>query len=52
MKVETDFCQQQDMVVTNKYFKLHERRLYTWESPADNVNKVIRNQMDFILIKK
>lgn len=28
------------------------RRLYTWRSPADGPNNVVRNQIDFILINK
>ena len=42
------FCQEQEMVVTNTYYEKPERRLYTWRSPGD----IARNQIDFILIKK
>lgn len=48
------FCQEENMMVTNTWFKLPPRRLYTWVSPQDNPknNKIVRNQIDFILINK
>lgn len=47
------FCQEKDVVITNTYFKLPERRLYTWKSPADGIdNKIVRNQIDYFLINK
>lgn len=47
------FCQENDVVITNTYFKLPERRLYTWKSPADGANnKIVRNQIDYLLINK
>lgn len=47
-----EFCQEHDMAITNTFYKLHERRLYTWKSPADKDNKIRRNQIDYVLIKK
>ena len=40
-----DFCSQNNLQVINTFFKLHPRRLYTWQSPDRNT----RNQIDFIL---
>ena len=42
------FCEENELVITNTFFKHHPRRLYTWKSPGD----VHRNQIDFITIKK
>lgn len=46
------FCQEEDMKITNTWFQLPSRRLYTWKSPADQPQNIIRNQIDFILINK
>lgn len=46
------FCQEEYMKITNTWFQLHNRRLYTWKSPADRTDTIIRNQIDFILINK
>lgn len=49
-----DFCVENDMIITNTWFKLPKRRLYTWKSPNDdplNPNST-RNQIDYILINK
>lgn len=47
------FCQEHKMVLTNTFFKLPKRRLYTWRSPADKPGRlIIRNQIDFILINQ
>ena len=43
-----DFCIGNELVVANTLFQQHPRRLYTWISP----NGKVRNQIDFILIKK
>ena len=45
-----EFCQKNRMLVANTWFKLHPRRLYTWTSPLHTANRIIRNQIDFILI--
>ncbi|KAL1446089.1 hypothetical protein WDU94_009850 [Cyamophila willieti] len=48
-----EFCQNEDMLVTNTTFKLPKRRLYTWKAPADGIdNNIVRNQIDYILIRK
>ncbi|XP_023242378.1 craniofacial development protein 2-like, partial [Centruroides sculpturatus] len=47
-----EFCQENDMVITNTWFKLPKRRLYTWKSPADNNHSPIRNHIDYILVNK
>jgi hypothetical protein len=46
------FCGENSMCVTNTFFKLPPRRLYTWKSPADTEEHLVRNQIDFILINK
>lgn len=46
------FCQDQNLIITNTFFKLPDRRLYTWRSPADKPNKIVRNQIDYIMINE
>lgn len=46
------FCQEHKTVLTNTFFKLPKRRLYTWRSPADKPGRLIRNQIDFILMNQ
>lgn len=45
-----EFCQENNLVITNTCFKLPYRRLYTWKSPQDQIGKVVRNQIDYIAI--
>ncbi|XP_030757748.1 craniofacial development protein 2-like [Sitophilus oryzae] len=45
-----EFWQNKSLVVSNTFFKLPKRRLWTWKSPAHNQDNIIRNQIDFILI--
>ena len=40
-----DLCSRNSLVVMNKMFKQHARRLYTLKSP----DKITRNQIDYIL---
>ena len=40
-----EFCQENALVIANTLFQQHNRRLYTWTSPADQH----QNQMDSIL---
>lgn len=47
-----EFCQQNDFVITNTWYKLPKRRLYTWTSPRHTAQHIIRNQIDFVLINK
>ncbi|XP_039760435.1 craniofacial development protein 2-like [Pararge aegeria] len=42
------FCNEQNLVITNTCFEHHIRRLYTWISPGNRY----RNQIDYILIQK
>ncbi|XP_030747721.1 craniofacial development protein 2-like [Sitophilus oryzae] len=44
------FCQEKSMAVANTWFQHHPRRLYTWKSPRDQTESVVRNQIDYILI--
>lgn len=46
------FAQEHELIVTNTFFKLHPRRLYTWKSNAENENRIIRNQIDFVMINQ
>ncbi|XP_065218893.1 craniofacial development protein 2-like [Planococcus citri] len=46
------FCQTNKLIVGNTYFKLPKCRLYTWKAPGDNLNNVIRNQIDYFLINR
>lgn len=36
----------------NTWFKLPPRRLYTWSAPGHSSSRIIKNQIDFILINK
>lgn len=45
-----NFCRDHNLIVTNTWFQHPERRLYTWKSPADTEQRIVRNQIDFILI--
>ena len=40
------WCEGENMVITNTWFKEHPRRVYTWKSPGD----ILRNQVDYIAI--
>ena len=40
------WCETNNMVITNTWFKHHARRTYTWKSPGDQC----RNQIDYITI--
>ncbi|XP_030746569.1 uncharacterized protein LOC115875286 [Sitophilus oryzae] len=44
------FCVENNLLIANTFFKQHPRRLYTWRSPADREKKIVRNQIDFILL--
>lgn len=46
------FATEEQMVITNTFFKLPLRRLYTWKSPQDSSDHLVRNQIDYILINK
>lgn len=46
------FCEENRMVLTNTFFKLPKRRLYTWRSPRDKSGNIVRNQIDFIMINQ
>ncbi|XP_047002916.1 uncharacterized protein LOC124620289 [Schistocerca americana] len=48
----SQFCQENNLSITNTFLKLPKRRLYTWKSPRDCNEEVCRNQIDFILINK
>ena len=43
-----EWCESNDLMITNTWFKKHPRKLYTWKSPGDQ----IRNQIDYITINK
>lgn len=44
------FCQEEGMIITNTFYKLPKRRLYTWKSPQDSDQNPVRNQIDYVLI--
>ena len=46
------FCEEHNFIITNTWFQLPKRRLYTWKAPADNNNTRIRNQIDYIMMKR
>jgi len=46
------FCQEENMKITNTWCKLPPRHLYTWKAPGDRPENIIRNQIDYILLKK
>ncbi|KAI5717312.1 hypothetical protein M8J77_003669 [Diaphorina citri] len=43
-----EFCEQHDLIVSNTYFEVPNRRRYTWKAPGDRN----RFQIDYILTKK
>lgn len=45
-----ELCEQYELVVVNKLFSQHPRRLYTWRFSQHISQKIVRNQMNFILI--
>lgn len=47
-----EFCQENELMLANTFFKLHPRRLYTWTSPQHTANNIVRNQIDYIIINK
>lgn len=46
------FVEENELVVLNTQFKMHPRKLYTWISPLSKAERIIRNQIDYILINK
>lgn len=46
------FAETSELVVLNTFFKLPARRLYTWKSPQDKPGRIVRNQIDFMLVNK
>ena len=44
-KGQTEFCQENALVIANTHFQQHKRILYTWTSPDGQY----RNQIDYIL---
>uniref|UniRef100_A0AAR5PA30 Endonuclease/exonuclease/phosphatase domain-containing protein n=1 Tax=Dendroctonus ponderosae TaxID=77166 RepID=A0AAR5PA30_DENPD len=46
------FAEEQDLIVTNTWFKLPDRRLYTWKAPRDKHGDITRHQINHILVNK
>lgn len=46
------FTMANNLVVMNTWFKQPSRRLYTWKSPMDRPGRMVRNQIDYILVNK
>jgi hypothetical protein len=42
-----NFCERNEVIVTNTWFRKPKRRLYTWKAPGDRS----RHQLDYILVK-
>lgn len=42
-----EFCWQDELIITNIFFKNHKRRRYTYEIPGD----IIRWQLNYFLVK-
>lgn len=43
-----EWCEGNNMIITNTWFQNHPRRIWTWKSPGDST----RNQIDYITISK
>uniref|UniRef100_A0A8D8VHS4 Craniofacial development protein 2 n=2 Tax=Cacopsylla melanoneura TaxID=428564 RepID=A0A8D8VHS4_9HEMI len=46
------FAETHDLVALNTWFKQPPRKLYTWRSPMDKPGKIVRNQIDYIMINQ
>lgn len=46
------FCQEEELMISNTWFELPARRLYTWKSSQDTPDHPVRNQIDYILVPK
>lgn len=46
------FAESNDLVVMNTFFRLPPRRLYTWKSPQDKPGRIVRNQIDYLLVNR
>ncbi|CAK1599374.1 unnamed protein product [Parnassius mnemosyne] len=46
------FCEEHGLIISNTHFKQPPRRLYTWKSPLHSLKKIVRNQIDYILINR
>lgn len=45
------FCQEEEFVITYALFKLAQRLLYAWQSLQNRPDNIVRNQIDYILMK-
>lgn len=45
-----ELCQQNNLVITNTWFKLPKRLVYGWRSPQDRAEHITRNHIDHITI--
>lgn len=45
-----EFCQENNLIVTNTRFKLSKWCLYNWRSPQDIEDHVVGKQLDFITV--
>uniref|UniRef100_A0A8D9EQ38 Craniofacial development protein 2 n=1 Tax=Cacopsylla melanoneura TaxID=428564 RepID=A0A8D9EQ38_9HEMI len=46
------FAESHNLVVMNTWFRQPPRKLYTWKSPMDKPGKIVRNQIDYIMMNK
>uniref|UniRef100_A0A8D8YL68 Craniofacial development protein 2 n=1 Tax=Cacopsylla melanoneura TaxID=428564 RepID=A0A8D8YL68_9HEMI len=43
-----EFCEQLNLIITNTFYEVPNRRRYTWKAPGD----IRRFQIDFIMVKQ
>lgn len=46
------YCEQNNLLIANTWFKLPSRQLYTWKSPQENDHHIVRNQINCITISR
>ncbi|XP_072400639.1 uncharacterized protein [Diabrotica undecimpunctata] len=44
------FCQENNFIIKNTFYQLPRRLVYTWKSPGDTKDHIIRNQIHYITI--
>lgn len=47
-----EFCQREDMLITYIFYQLPPCRLYPWKAPSDGKSGKIKNQIDYIMIRR
>lgn len=44
--------EENNIIISNTFFKLPERRLFTWTSLPGNDQRTVRNKTDYILVSE